>query len=213
MTSMGASTPDTPPRGAATQLMGDIMRAVTTLDGLESEFLPISDINNFTATPSIEEVLQDSDPQLQPEDIRKLSSLIQERPAKKVFLILVKCLMQTLIPKLLSTEFSDDDLPIKVRFDHDQKQFFLDPARNRPTRIELFKGDLKSAMLFEDRQWPLLAPIFQGSEFEYELNPKIPLPLIEKGPSQQSGFSSVRKVKVHRSHIEGEVSLVTKIVT
>lgn len=199
MTSTGATKSDAPSMGPARNLFGDIMDA---LKG-KPEFLPIADINAFTSEARIKEVLQDPDLQLQPEDIHHHLNYILQRPAKKVFLILVRCEKSHLIADLSSTDFSDDDLPIIERYDRDLKKMMADSAREPPKCIEFFKKN-DAAPVFVFKQWSFMAPMFQSSRFEYELKPEIPLPLIEEGKSQQSGFSSVRKVKVHPSHIEGK---------
>ncbi|KAF4447661.1 hypothetical protein F53441_8807 [Fusarium austroafricanum] len=123
----------------------------------------------------------------------------QTRPAKIIFLIVARSGNLGILDKFLSGNFSDFDLPIEV--ERDRLECKVRTVRNGNLTKDLF-GNMKwnDAQAFRDNQWPFLSPIFKD-RFEFELKRGIPLPLVERGHSIISGFSTVCWVKMHPDHI------------
>ncbi|RSL68342.1 hypothetical protein CEP54_002882 [Fusarium duplospermum] len=83
----------------------------------------------------------------------------------------------------LSARFSDNKLPM---------------GRGRLMQNDTLK--YHEAEMFRLQQWQFLSPIFKD-KFQFELQPRVFLPVIEQGEYKKAGFRFVYRVKVHPAHI------------
>lgn len=157
------------------------------------KFVPVTDIEALTSR--VMEVLENSGREDLLARIYNTNS-----PAKKIFLILALTDMLEVKEEFISGDFSDHHLPITTSELDDTCV-----AKSRQGDKLFQRSNLARSQLgwFEAQQWRFLSPVFKN-HFEFDLLPRIPLPLIEKDKRTRSGFSDVYKVKVHPAHISRE---------
>lgn len=190
----------------------DILNAMQH-PGKAQKFLSIQEINDFTVKSRISKALETLS--RHPDDISRLIKHIHsaDRPAKKIFLILVRSGKLDKIDEFLSSGFSDHDLPITVP--RSKNGSVVKNAGGSSWPAKVFgegKINVYDVEPFKYNQWPFLSPVFTDGKFKFEVHPEIPLPLIEKSTvSRSSGpgglSTAVYKVKIDPLHLPGRPSV------
>lgn len=123
--------------------------------------------------------------------------------SKKAFAILVLSNCQDILEDLLLREgLTDDQLPLEQRTT-DGVLVNMKSGKEFPAFSKV--GPL-AIDLFLERQWRVLAPVFDEAEnccdgsSTLRLNTKCPLPLRQKTPLTSTNTSSVSKCELHPSH-------------
>ncbi|KAF7535270.1 hypothetical protein G7054_g5510 [Neopestalotiopsis clavispora] len=119
--------------------------------------------------------------------------------APKIFAIAVCCRIQKddlymVMKKYHKHNFCDASLPLDkaLQEHHPASKVFTSPFWD-PFMINEFYN----------KQWRFLSPVFQRSDFVYNLAPDCILPFIWKGTTVKEGYSSqVLEVEIHQSHQE-----------
>lgn len=175
------------------------------LNADQMEFVPADTIEALTSKPIIEEGLKKYAESLySPELISYV--LDPQRPAKKVFLILVICNAVSALGPLSESGFHDKHLPIKM-------EQVVDKATNtlsyvvRSSEIDSQPswdafGSWKKIDIcsFDAHQWRFLAPVFTLDKFYYRIHRSCPLPVVTRGSQKDGFFSSVFEVRIHDAH-------------
>jgi hypothetical protein len=201
----------------AREFMEDTLsKAMIPTDRGLREFLPISQLTTIVHEAAVVEELRECLPRhITEEAIRLYAAQICSNHApsfRRLFAILVLIGQAHNIPDFIDEGVTDDDLPlVKVPV---EKSRGLDLRSARRPKVELKcirqwrRFHLQS---FEQRQWCLLAPVFNKDKTaaHCSLHDQDILPFVEdsrndnsaKGAEKHSGgFGSVFKVKIHPDH-------------
>jgi serine/threonine protein kinase len=210
-------------------LQEQILRALqrtTSLDGVETEFLPYGDLSRLMNFSSVyQELVTKSVGQMTTSQLKQIAESIcsdttvvrngvsLKRTFRKTFAILVLLNMTSMIPMLLDEDISDLDLPLSPLGSPRIKGF----VRKHPTRedtyveLEFFQDPQWSSVQlrnFHECQWKLLAPFLSKSDAEgvkhYILRDQEILPFITsdngKDTTRTGGFATVSMVGIHKDH-------------
>ncbi|KAF5652004.1 serine threonine kinase [Fusarium sp. NRRL 25303] len=161
-------------------------------------FIPTTTIKMLTSKECVSDILKERN--CQDQDALKKRIFDKSCPAKIIFLILARAGKLDRIGQFLSNGFSDHHLPIELLWTREGYKFKSAKDSNWTTAPFGAGIDYNDVDYFIQKQWPFLAPIFER-EFEYVLQQRIPLPLVEKGTAIVSGFSSVSKIEMHPAHV------------
>ncbi|KAM0427798.1 hypothetical protein ACHAPT_007255 [Fusarium lateritium] len=145
--------------------------------------------------------------------LTKLVDYVLNKPAIKVFLILVSCQKISAMAKIYDSGFGDHHLPLDEQnstnggkrqtqlqslSQHDSSCSVLNP---------LLSWRLADRREFLEKQWVFMAPVFTREKFAYKLHTRCPLPFIPFSDEEQiengtrGGLSgSVQEIKVHEAH-------------
>ncbi|CZR44466.1 uncharacterized protein FPRO_14219 [Fusarium proliferatum ET1] len=172
-------------------------------------FIPSTTIKLLTSKECVSDILKERN--CQDQDALKKRIFDKTCPAKIIFLILARAGKLDRIGQFLSNGFSDHHLPIELLWTREGYKFKSAKDSNWTTAPFGAGIDYNDVDYFIQKQWPFLAPIFER-EFEYVLQQRIPLPLVEKGIAIVSGFSSVSKIEMHPAHVpeQTEYSMAMK---
>jgi hypothetical protein len=170
-------------------------------------FVPKGDLKDLISNswPTVKESLK----QCSAAEIEKLKDFIRTK-AMVVFAILVALEKEECIKKFHHEGFDDKMLPVgkykKTIISLNAKE--SDAAKATSIIAATFKDgwSLQKINAFcDDIQWPFLAPTFRKGEFQYKFHPKTPMPFLNEGDSQSSGFSTVTKWSIHVNHLETDL--------
>lgn len=167
-------------------------------------FIPTSTIKLLTSKECVSDILKERN--CQDQDALKKRIFDKSCPAKIIFLILARAGKLDRIGQFLCNGFSDHHLPIELLWTRDGYKFKSAQDSNWTTAPFGAGIDYNDVDYFIQKQWPFLAPIFER-EFEYVLQQRIPLPLVEKGTAIVSGFSSVSKIEMHPAHVSEQTEV------
>ncbi|KAK8063653.1 hypothetical protein PG996_008305 [Apiospora saccharicola] len=124
--------------------------------------------------------------------------------AKKVFLTLIRCGMDTnrardAMRLFWCRDFHDQMLSVSQ----------LSPEDRELNFPRVLWPNVKAHDFLETNRWENLAPVFRRMQYDYDLHEKGILPFIEKDANVKEGaFSWVHKVTVHTEHTEHEDKVV-----
>ncbi|KAF5715958.1 serine threonine kinase [Fusarium mundagurra] len=165
-------------------------------------FIPTTTIELLTSEDCVSDILKERNCPNQ--DALKKRIYDEKFPAKIIFLILARAGKLDRIGQFLSNGFSDHHLPIELLWTREGYKFKSAKDPNWTTAPFGAGIDYNDVDYFIQKQWPFLAPIFER-EFEYVLQPRIPLPLVKKGIPIVSGFSSVSEIEMHPAHVPEQI--------
>ena len=117
--------------------------------------------------------------------------------AKKVFTILVLIEESKAIKKLLAEGLMDDDLPLSLKITQGSYQTLVSSRR----AFESFR-DWKEARVYDflEKQWLVLAPVFNTGCHHIKLNVDCAMPFIDSKEITGGAFSYVHKCELPRAH-------------
>ncbi|KAI8720224.1 Protein kinase domain-containing protein [Fusarium sp. LHS14.1] len=174
------------------------------------EFIPADEITRLASRHAIEAELIKT---CGYDKLAKYVDYVLQKPAIKVFLILVSCQNAGAMTKIYASGFGDEHLPLfeqgSMRGGKRQMQLQL-PSPN-PNTASVLKP-LRSwrhaeRRLFLEKQWVFMAPVFERENFAHKLHPRCPLPFVPFTDDDQTqneargGMSgSIQEIKVHEAH-------------
>ncbi|KAL6357016.1 hypothetical protein LRP88_10633 [Fusarium phalaenopsidis] len=145
--------------------------------------------------------------------LARLIDYIFNKPAIKVFLILVSCDNVGAMDEISASGFGDKHLPLdeQVTTNGGKRQSQLQSLSQNcdagSVLDPLLSWRLAQRRVFLEKQWVFMAPVFTREKFAYKLHNRCPLPFIpfnEKDHAQNGthgGLSgSVQEIKVHEAH-------------
>jgi serine/threonine protein kinase len=202
------------------------LQRTTSLDGVETEFLPYGDLSRLMNFSSVyHELVTKSVGQMNTSQLKQIAESIcsdttvvrngvsLKRTFRKIFAILVLLNMTSMIPMLLDEDVSDLDLPLSPLGSPRITGF----VRKHPTKkdsyveLESFQHPQWSSVQLRNLhecQWKLLAPFLSKSDAEgvkhYTLRDQEILPFITsddgKDTTRTGGFATVSMVSIHKDH-------------
>jgi hypothetical protein len=158
-------------------------------------FLPTAELDKLLTEQAIRRTMLASNP----DSLILAEVLSATRPGvppsqslRRVFAVLTLLDRVGDISHFLSTGIRDSSLPVS---ENQLKQIWPE-------------DDLRAPTEFENMQWQVLAPVFEAGSgdspkvYHYSLDDRAILPFYSHGDTPvQGGFSTVRKVRIHESHI------------
>ncbi|RSM01163.1 hypothetical protein CDV31_011472 [Fusarium ambrosium] len=145
--------------------------------------------------------------------VTDLVDYVRNKPAIKVFLILVWCRNIKSIANIRQSGFGDQHLPLDeqettIQGETQTRLRSLSQTPGSGQVLEpLCQWGIADRREFLERQWAFMAPIFERAKFSYELHNRCPLPFIplsnkdELKDGTRGGLSSsVKEIKVHDAH-------------
>ncbi|KAJ4328820.1 hypothetical protein N0V84_000607 [Fusarium piperis] len=142
--------------------------------------------------------------------LAKLVNYVFDKPAIKVFLILVLCRNVGVMAKIYNCRIGDEHLPLDEQATTSDGKQFQSLSENMNPRSfldSLFSRRLADREEFLERQWFFMAPVFTREKFAHKLHSRCPLPFVpftakDKAQSTPHGglCGSVIEIKVHDAH-------------
>lgn len=173
----------------------------------EQDFVPNDAISELASPEYVRHTLE-ANPQYMPQDVsvRDLVDYVvdQNRPAKKVFLILVYCENLRYLDCLRAVRFCDRHLPIKKLWDGQRGWYDVSTGHGQQKTWPSFNKWLAEQVeTFETKQWVFMAPVFAADTFDYIIPMKCPLPIQKRIDHSKRGYSgSVYEVAIHEAHLQ-----------
>ncbi|KAI1778972.1 heterokaryon incompatibility protein [Hypoxylon cercidicola] len=179
-----------------------------------SRFLPEDLQHDLVTKRTVHDVLRNA----RIYDAKSLADFVldEQKPAKKLFLILV--LMSedqkeklSLLANLKRSKITDESLPIQFGYDTKKNRscwysLEYDNQEKKEFYGEWTRRDLDA--LQDTYQWRFLAPVFGGNKFHFNFDDQRILPYLppdkdETDPEPAAGFfSEVRKVEIYEAHLD-----------
>ncbi|XXH02380.1 hypothetical protein Hte_008755 [Hypoxylon texense] len=178
-----------------------------------ADFLPHDQLDKIVTREEVDNVLKDAGVR----DSKSLAQFVLEKPAKKLFLILVMMSDEekekiSLLADLRQSSISDVSLPIKFEYDIESRRhrwFSLEGASTEKSDL-CGKWARPDCDLFaETYQWRFIAPVFGGETFRFHFQPQRVLPYLqtEPKPSSSGFFGEVSRIMAHKAHFLSSESL------
>lgn len=191
-----------------------------TADG--KDFVPNNAIQDFTSQGEVQRHLEAmAEKRVFPKNtaIQPLIDYVmdQNRPAKKIYLILELCKSLKYLSILRDAKFFDKHLPIEAKWSEDEDRYIVTTKgpKGRVTHAAFRNWDENDIDSFKDKQWLFMAPVFVSGRFDYAVNVNCPLPILpndEETDHVNVGYSgAVYEVKVHEAHLEVCISHVLRL--
>ncbi|RSL49633.1 hypothetical protein CEP54_012338 [Fusarium duplospermum] len=180
-------------------------------ENIESkDFIPADVIASLASRDAVEAELRN---ECGPDELAKVVDYVLNKPAIKVFLILVLCENIGAMPEIYASGFGDEHLPLGKQgtTGGDKRQNQLQPlsqnAITSPTPNPLLSWKPAKRRPFLENQWVFMAPVFTREQFAHKLHPRCPLPFIpftDDDHAQNGAWGgmsgSIREIKVHEAH-------------
>lgn len=195
-----------PARSSMDMSIGDLVANGILVNSDGKAFVPRDVIETLRDGARIEEELRMYD-----ESAGMLARYVLETPALNIFLTLAACNLTSYISHFYTIGLGDEDLPLNNNDDvlgRTATPSFQVLKSGRTVECQQLlpsRWGARDRVEFLGKQWLFMSPVFTKDKFEYVLDKRCPIPILNNNQriKPKTGLSgSVREIDLHAAHQE-----------